>query len=274
MFLFMGKNLRLHFIFRLKEGSSAEEALEQLTPFLEDIYEIQDSETGELRFGGYSDEEIPLQSLTHVILEERGPVDEIDWQKQWAEFAPHFHDGLAHVDLAPYGGPTLLMQPGAGFGDLSHATTRLTLALMAPIVKEKIVFDIGCGSGILAIAALLLGAERAYGIDIDAEALKHSLENAHLNQVEDRAFFSKKIDPSVVPNAPFVIVMNMIESDQKNAWNSVHALHSKNCLVVISGILTARRDPYLKLATSWGWNLKGEKEEEGWSAFVFTQNEN
>jgi ribosomal protein L11 methyltransferase len=261
--------MKTHYVFKLKQGSEVEVAIGELSRYLEDIYEMQDPETEEIQIGGYSDKTIPVEKLHHVALEEKGPVEEIDWQKQWADFAPSFRDGFAHIDLETLGGPILLLKPGAGFGDLSHPTTRLTLALMAPLVKDKVVFDIGCGSGILSIAAVLLGAKKAYGIDIDQDALKHSNENAQVNRVDDRAFFSKKIHPKSVPEDPFVIVMNMIERDQKKAWQSVSALHLKNSLIVASGILTSHRAPYLKLVKSWGWSLIGEKEEEGWSGFIF-----
>src|SRR5882724_9121804 len=124
-------------------------------------------------------------------MKDHDPLSEIDWEQQWAQFSPGFRDGRAHIRL---GSATLQLKAGAGFGDFSHPTTRLVLDLMAPLVKDKIVFDIGCGSGILSIAALLLGAKQAYGIDIEEEAIKHSQENAAVNQVEARAIFSKNIN--------------------------------------------------------------------------------
>ncbi len=259
--------MKYHYLFLIKPGSTADDAFLELAPFLSDIYEVDDPDTGNVHIGGYSDDPNPPPPLTHLSLEDCNPVEEIDWQKQWADFAADFHDGLAHIDV---GGSTLLLKPGAGFGDLSHPTTRLILAMMAPNVKGKTVFDIGTGSGILSIASILLGAEQAWGIDIDTQAIQHAQENAILNQVEDRTDFSTRIDPVSVPNEPFIIVMNMIQSEQMIAWQSVPQLHSKPALIITSGLLTSQRSQYLELTVSWGWTLKEEREEEGWQGFVFS----
>ncbi|MBS0604846.1 MAG: 50S ribosomal protein L11 methyltransferase [Verrucomicrobia bacterium] len=263
--------MKFHLVFRVKSGSNAEEAVGELCGQIDDIYEMQNPETGVVQIAGYSESETAPGDLTHCILEEIAPVEEIDWQKQWTDFAPKFHDGFAHIDLETLGGPVLLLKPGAGFGDLSHPTTRLALALMAPLVWERVVFDIGCGSGILSIAAVLLGAKKAYGIDIDNEAIAHSRENAAANKVETKVFFSNRVDPEAVPSDSFVIAFNMIESEQKTAWQSVPPLHSKKSFVVASGILSSQKDSYLSLTKSWGWVLIEEREEEGWAGFIFKQ---
>lgn len=260
---------KFHFIFQVKEASNAEEALLELSTFLTDPYEINDPETGVIQIGGYSEQQTPSLPWSHVILEETSPIEEINWQQQWTDFAPHFHEGLSHIDL---GGPILLLKPGSGFGDLSHPTTRLVLTLMASHVKDNIVFDIGCGSGILTIASILLGAKKAYGIDIEEGALKHSLENAALNHVEEKTAFAKQIDPSWLPQEPCVIVMNMIASEQKIAWESLPQLHSQKAILITSGLLSSQKDHYLQLTKDWGWSLIDEKEEEGWSGFVLKKN--
>jgi ribosomal protein L11 methyltransferase len=145
------------------------------------------------------------------------------------------------------------------------------ITMMAPLIKDKIVFDIGCGSGILAIAAVLLGAKKAYGIDIEKDAIEHSQENVKLNGIEEKVQFSQEIEPSWIPSESFIVVMNMIESEQRTAWSSLPSLHSKGALIITSGILSAQTDAYMKLAKSWGWSLENEDQEEEWSAFVFKQ---
>ena len=179
-------------------------------------------------------------------------------------------EGLAHVDLAAYGGPVLRMKPGAGFGDFSHPTTRLALSLMSPMAREHQVIDIGCGSGILSVAAALLGSARVVGIDIESEALQHSEENARLNGVEDRVTFTAQID-SLDKNNAYLIVMNMILSEQKIAWESLPLLHDLKATIVISGILTQDREIYLNLTKEWNWTLLRESQEGEWSGFTFLQ---
>lgn len=184
----------------------------------------------------------------------------IDWTEQWKSFSPNFHDGLAHIDL---GGRTLLLEPGPGFGDYSHPTTKITLALLTPLIKDKILLDIGCGSGILSIASVLLGAKKAYGIDIDPEALVHARQNAALNKVTDKTHFATTLQ---VPAEPCVIAMNMIASEQKIALASLPHLKG---IIVTSGVLASQREEYLKFARQNGWVLIKEAEEEGWMGFVF-----
>ncbi len=193
------------------------------------------------------------------------PMDQIDWESQWALFAPNFYDGLSHILLA--NGSTLLLKPGGGFGDLSHPTTRLVLSLMAPRVKNQTVIDIGCGSGILSIAAVLLGAKEAIGIDIDPEAIRHAQENASLNHVEQKIHFAKSFDD--LPPGPYVIVINMIFNEQKNAWGSNQILHHCPATIITSGILHSQKASYLKQTQQWSWQLKEAHAEEEWCAFIF-----
>ena len=108
-----------------------------------------------------------------------------------------YRDGLLHIDLHDFSHDmqpsfwpeALKLKPGPGFGDLSHPSTRLVLKLMAKRIEGKAVLDVGCGSGILALAALSMGAASVCGIDIDQEALMHAEVNARLNDMQDAIKF-------------------------------------------------------------------------------------
>lgn len=162
----------------------------------------------------------------------------IDWNKQWELHAPNFSNGYAHVNLSDFGGPPLRfrMKPGAGFGDLSHPTTQLMLQLMPTHINQP-VLDIGCGSGILSIAAKLRGAPKVIGIDIDQEALRHANENARLNGVD--CVFKKTLKDRY--ESP-LIVMNMISSEQKNAWENLPPISSYT--LIVSGFLSEESFPF------------------------------
>jgi ribosomal protein L11 methyltransferase len=198
--------------------------------------------------------------------------DYIDWGVQWSTHSPDFQDYRLEIDLSKYTGtletyPHLYLEAGPGFGDLSHPTTRLTLAMIGPHVKGKQVIDIGCGSGILTLAALLLGAKTAFGLDIDPEALSHAVTNARLNHLENKAHFEKpeKFEFTLSENP--VILMNMIRTEQQQAWASLPSLHPLKATWITSGILIAERDLYLDECLKRGWTLIEERQEGDWMAF-------
>jgi ribosomal protein L11 methyltransferase len=113
-----------------------------------------------------------------------------DWERAWMDrFQPmHFGGRLWVVPswLAPPqpDAVNLILDPGLAFGTGTHATTALCLSWLAlhPPVHQNVI-DVGCGSGILAIAALMLGARHALGVDVDPRALEVSRENAERNAV-------------------------------------------------------------------------------------------
>ena len=192
----------------------------------------------------------------------------VDWKEQWALYARDFRDGCAHIDLKPYGSSSILkLSPGAGFGDLSHPTTRLVLELLAPWALHRTVVDVGCGSGILSLAALLLGAKEALGIDIDEDALEHARSNSHLNGLEEKVTYSREL-PERVLMAPLVL-MNMIFSEQKEAWKCCQTSLPKNGEIITSGILKRERSRYLEQAKEWKWQLMDERQDEEWLGFIF-----
>ncbi len=187
----------------------------------------------------------------------------IDWESQWAQFAPGFKNGRAHIDLSPYGTKKhLLLQPGPGFGDLSHPTTSLMLACMRGEIDEQTILDIGCGSGILSLAALLMGAKRAIGIDIDEGALRHACLNAELNQLQQRTRFSITLPR----RAEGVVLINMILLEQKTVLKTIPNLPSRASLWIASGFLTEQRSAALSFIQELGLQPFEEKQEGEWFA--------
>lgn len=184
----------------------------------------------------------------------------VNWEEQWALFAQNFKDGKAHIDL---GEKTLLLLPGEGFGDLSHPTTFLMLEMMKQYVVGESVIDIGTGSGILALASLMLGAKSSFGIDIDPGAVKHAKKNAKLNHLN--AKFSKAL-PKKLPKKN-IFLMNMILMEQLQV--EPERLNERAKLWIVSGILNTQKKKYLKQAEAWGWELVSVHRKTEWLGFVF-----
>ena len=120
-----------------------------------------------------------------------------DWVNNWKQYFHPMPIGEKLLirpewekDYDAKGRLILDIEPGLAFGTGSHPTTRLCLEMLEEYVNdESTVLDIGCGSGILSIAALLLGAKSAFGTDIDELAVKTALENAKKNGFEQKAIF-------------------------------------------------------------------------------------
>ncbi len=159
----------------------------------------------------------------------------INWDKQWEMHAPYFKNGFVQVCAG------VKLAPGPGFGDLSHPTTNIMLKLMENQINGRDVIDIGCGSGILSLVAKKMGAKRVFGVDIDKESVMHSISNAKLNQLS--IDYGQDLIWALNASKNPLILMNMIEQDQENVWPS---LHSASQDIIVSGILSERKDSYLK----------------------------
>lgn len=203
---------------------------------------------------------------------------EIDWEAQWAAHGLNYRDGFVHVELSEYirdsnqsVQPSLLrLKSGPGFGDLSHPTTRLLLKMMHPLIEGADVLDIGCGSGILSLAAMAMGAKSATAIDIDEGALEHARRNSALNGMEQRIDFATPENYRLAGGIDnIVVLMNMIQSEQVLAWNSLSQIHSRVGKALTSGILSEGKVAYLELCRSRQWRCVQEVEEAGWLGFIF-----
>lgn len=246
-----------YLLFRLIDGNQIEEVERELTKKgLKDFFVIEDDATGEIFVGGHSKK--PIATEKALLVESKKAS--VDWNEQWALFAENFTEGKAHIQL---GEKTLLLTPGAGFGDLSHPTTALMLEMMKSFVQGESIIDIGTGSGVLALAALLLGAQSVIGIDIDEAALKHAKENAKLNGL--KAIFRKTL-PKKLPEKN-ILLMNMIFPEQKQ-FNPL-PLNAVAKLWIVSGILESEKEKYLTHAKAWNWTLVSEQNRAEWCGFVF-----
>lgn len=162
---------------------------------------------------------------------------------------------------APEGGAvSLRLDPGLAFGTGSHPTTHLCLQwLDTNLAGGETVLDYGCGSGILAIAALKLGAAAATGVDIDPQALKASRDNAAQNGVQ-AAFYL----PDGLPEAQFDLVLANILANPLRLLAPMLAARTKNGgRIVLSGILSEQYEELAELYGKW-FVLDEPVHDNGW----------
>jgi ribosomal protein L11 methyltransferase len=261
----------LWFYFYLHPNSSEQDALEELsTCQIENISFLEDMETGEKSICAVANPSLFQDNWKHISSYKKIETTEINWAEEWNTFSPYFKDGVAVVPLSDF---SLLSQeeltliPGPGFGDLSHPTTRLSLKLLAKYTQNKTLIDLGCGSGILGLAALKWGADFVYALDIDPEALKHTEENALLNKVEDRLLTYLSLPIKTSPS-PSLLVINMTFAEQKQAIASLPFYPST---WITSGILKEQKEKYLFWIREFGMEIEECFEEDGWIACVLTK---
>ena len=169
-------------------------------------------------------------------------LEDKDWEREWMDnFHPiQFGERLwvcpSWRDIPDPTAINVLLDPGIAFGTGTHPTTALCMQwLDAHIQPEQTVVDFGCGSGILAIAALKLGAKRVVGIDIDPQAIQASLANAERNGVADKLeLYLPKDQPCLSAD---VVVANILAGPLAELNQVIAAYVRPGGNLVMSGIL-------------------------------------
>lgn len=218
-------------IYRLKVRGP--EAWELLYPMVDSLLYAEDEADTHYIWVDTSSE--PIHPI--ILAAELRDLPTYDWDQQWQEHAPGFHDGYVPLEV---GGKTLRLLPGPGFGDLSHPTTQLVLDMMPEVVKGKDVLDVGCGSGVLSVAAAACGAKSVWAIDIDPLAEDHTRLNAENNDFA--------VEVGTLPGTDaLVVLINMILSEQEVAMQSLDAIRGQIESVVCSGALSTEKERLEKL---------------------------
>jgi ribosomal protein L11 methyltransferase len=159
---------------------------------------------------------------------------------------------------------TVMLDPGLAFGTGSHPTTALCLSWLATHhLKDKRVVDFGCGSGILAIAALKLGALSALGIDQDPQALEASRDNAQRNGVADRLLLLVAEAPPAGFSAD-VVLANILAEPLKQLAPKIARMVRPGGQLVLSGILTDQVEAVLAAYTPYHFTFDPIQQQEGW----------
>ncbi len=205
-------------------------------------------------------------------------VREDDWLNNWRKYFKPMPVGERllinpswYTDTDPEGRAVLNIDPGLAFGTGKHETTRLCMeALERYVNKGSKVLDVGCGSGILGIAAVLLGADSAFGVDIDETAVRTANENARINGVGDSftAIAGDLVDK--VTEKYDIVVANIVADAIIALSASVPRFMTDDAVYIVSGIIDARADD-VKNAVKDSFDIVEENTLGGWYCFVLRQ---
>ncbi len=216
----------------------------------------------------YTSEGIPHEIECESCVEE-------DWLNNWKQYfnpipigeklliRPTWRDKYDAGDRV-----VLNLDPGLAFGTGTHETTRLVLQVIEKYVKPGTRFlDIGCGSGILAVAGLLLGSESAVGVDIDEMAVKTAKENAELNGVSDRFEVLCGNLTDKISGKYDVIAANIVADAIIALSDDVDAFMNEDTVYIMSGIIDVR-SAEVEEAVGKKFDIIEKYEENGWVCLV------
>ncbi|MBQ9768905.1 MAG: 50S ribosomal protein L11 methyltransferase, partial [Clostridia bacterium] len=163
----------------------------------------------------------------------------------------------------------LSIDPGAAFGTGTHATTSLCLSVLERYISsESTVLDIGCGSGILSIAGVLLGAEKAVGVDIDAQSVRVAKENAEINGVSEKTNYLIGDLADKVSGKYNVVCANIVADLILKLLENVADFMEDTGILITSGIIDMRRDDVVEGFSRFGFKIVEELNKDNWYAFV------
>ena len=209
-------------------------------------------------------------------------VEDSDWENNWREYYKPIEVGEKLVvvpeweDIPDDGRTALRLDPGLIFGTGSHATTRMCLAALEKYAGEgKTFLDLGCGSGILGIGALVLGSARCVGCDIDPKAPDMAASNAALNGIGSDRFkvYAGDIlsDASLrrILGSGYDAVLANIVSDVIIPLSAlVREFMKPGAVFITSGIIDGRQDEVRAALEGNGFEVIEHRKEEEWHCFV------
>ena len=215
-------------------------------------------------------------------------VKDEDWENNWKQYYKPMEIGERLLVIpeweqenvkgqAKYAGKVpLILEPGLTFGTGSHATTRLCLTALESLIHGgEEVLDLGCGSGILSIAALRLGAESAFACDIDEKCVDVAYENAALNGIGKDRYTVRWGD--VLTDAALrqemgagydIVVANIVADVIMGLSPHVRPFLKPDGLFLCSGIIDDRAAEVLEKLKADGWDVFEQRSSEGWFSYL------
>lgn len=201
--------------------------------------------------------------------------EEQDWLNNWKQYFNPIEVGEKILirptwrdKYEPNGRVVLNLDPGLAFGTGTHETTRLCMQAIEKYMNpnDKIL-DVGCGSGILGVTALLLGADSAVGVDIDEMAVKTAKENAELNKVDDRFTVLCGNLTDKISGKYNLIVANIVADAIIMLSKDIKNFMYDDSIYIMSGIIDTRVDDVLN-AIGDSFEIIENFLENGWCCLV------
>lgn len=197
------------------------------------------------------------------------PLEDKDWQREWMQhFQPmRFGDKLWIIpswhEPPDLNAANILLDPGLAFGTGTHATTSLCLQwLDQNICGGETLIDFGCGSGVLALAAVKLGAQRVWAVDNDPQALISTQSNAKKNRVDEKLTICQ---PEQLKSGPVdIIIANILANPLISLAEILASKIKKDGYIVLSGILTEQAAMVSKHYSQW-FNMEKATYQEDWA---------
>lgn len=212
-------------------------------------------------------------------------MKEEDWAENWKQYFKPLNVGEKILILpewetltAPTDRTIFTVNPGMSFGTGSHHTTQLCIKGLEKYLTEGVsVLDLGCGSGILSIIALLLGAKDATAVDIDANAVEIAVKNAKRNNIDLSSYrtFSGNIinDESLynsVSDKKYDVVLANIVADVIIGMEPViPKLMKSGSVLITSGIIEDRAEDVIKAYEKTGLTLLSRQQQGDWVALIY-----
>ncbi|MDE7261930.1 MAG: 50S ribosomal protein L11 methyltransferase [Oscillospiraceae bacterium] len=209
-------------------------------------------------------------------------LEDADWENNWRAFYKPMEIGERLIVVPdwesadPGDRVELRLEPGLAFGTGSHATTRLCLTALEKYVEPGMkVADLGCGSGILSIAALLLGAGTAFACDVDGKAVDIACANAALNGVGKDRYTVRAGDilsdaglQSELGDGYDIVAANIVADVIIALAPAAARLLKKGGLFIASGVIDGREAEVRDALERNGFTVKEANRSEGWHSFV------
>lgn len=224
----------------------------------------------------YMGERLSACNIPYVISYDS--IDENDFRDCWKKYYKPLHIGKITIVpeweeyTASEGEIILRIDPGMAFGTGNHETTSLCVSTLQDYVNENTsVLDVGCGSGILSIASLLLGSPDVFAVDIDPNAAKTALKNAALNCYPGKfeSVAGNILSGEVCPGRKYeVIVANIVADIIIKFTPAALDLLTENGIFISSGIITERGEEVKEVIRANGFEIVAEYEKNGWNCFV------